>query len=123
MAEAVEDGLIESYEYLIAMPWLPDAVDRHVLALPSWDMRRRRHIQSQYLPDAIMRGHNIEVLHPDDFLVAQMQLAPIRMLSVVKENRARLRKPPRSAAELIATYEAQGLPQLGKLLRSAIALL
>ena len=70
-----------------------------------------------------MRGHNIEVLHPDDFLVAQYELAPIRMLSVVKENRARLRKPPRSAAELISTYEAQGLPQVGKLLDSAIALL
>lgn len=70
-----------------------------------------------------MRGHNTEVVHTDDFLVAQYELAPIRMLSVVKENRARLRKLPKSGAELIATYEAQGLPQLRKLLHSAIVLL
>ena len=124
MAEAVDDGVIESYEFLIDALVLPDADDRHVLAaaiVGHADAIVTFNLKD--FPDAIMRGHNIEVLHPDDFLVAQYELAPIRMLSVVKENRTRLRKPPRSAAELIATYEAQGLPQLGKLLHSAIALL
>jgi len=122
MAQVVEDGVIDSYEYLIDALILPDPNDRHVLAaaiVGHADAIVTFNLKD--FPDALMRGHNIEVVHPDDFLVAQYELAPIRMLAVIKENRARLRKPPRSAAELIANYEAQGLPQLSKLLRSVMA--
>lgn len=121
MTQAVEDGLIESYEYLIDALVLPDPDDRHVLAaaiVGHADAIVTFNLKD--FPATLMRGHNLEVLHPDDFLVAQYELAPLRTLAIVKENRARLRKPPRSAAELIATYEAQGLSQFVTLLRSSM---
>jgi hypothetical protein len=70
-----------------------------------------------------MRSLSGEVLHPDDFLVAQYDLDPIRALSIIKASRERLKKPEKTAEELIATYEMQGLPQICKLLREAIELI
>ena len=70
-------------------------------------------------PDSTVNAHGIEVLHPDDFLIAQYDLAPIRVLGVVKLLRGRLKKPPKSAEELILTYEKQGLPQFCQKLRLA----
>jgi hypothetical protein len=67
--------------------------------------------------------HGVEVLHPDDFLVAQYDLDSIKFLSVVKGLRARLRNPKKSPEELIATFEQQGIPQTCKLLREAIELI
>jgi hypothetical protein len=43
------------------------------------------------------------------------------MLKIIKSKRERLRQPPKSASELIATYERQGLPQLAAILRQSIA--
>lgn len=67
--------------------------------------------------------HGIEILHPDDFLMAQYGLDQIRVLGEVKAMRQRLRRPPRNAHELVATVEAQGLPQFAQLLRNAEELL
>ncbi len=67
--------------------------------------------------------HGIEILHPDDFLIAQYDLAPVKMLKIVKALRERLRKPPKTAQELIATYQSQGLPQTCQLLEDAIELI
>jgi len=74
-------------------------------------------------PADIVDVHGIEVLHPDDFLVAQYGLDQIRVLGEIKAMRQRLRRPPRSAHELVATVEAQGLPQFAQLLRDAEELL
>jgi len=67
----------------------------------------------------LVSRHRIEVLHPDDFLVAQYYLNPVQALRIVKSVRERLKHPPRTAAELVGTYEAQGLPQFAELLRQA----
>lgn len=67
--------------------------------------------------------HGIEILHPDDFLMAQYGLDHIRVLAAVKAMRQRLRRPPRTANEFIAVMEGQGLPQFSQLLRTAEDLL
>jgi hypothetical protein len=124
MNEVIDDCLIEDFEYLIDSLVLPDANDRHVLAaaiVGHADAIVTFNLKD--FPASAASPHGIEILHPDDFLLAQYDLAPIAMLKVVKAIRCRLRKPPRSAEELIATYEQQGLPQTCKILKDAAGLI
>lgn len=124
MNDVVDDCLIEDFEYLIEKLTLPDPNDRHVLAaaiighadaIVTFNLRD--------FPEADTRQHGIEVLHPDDFMVAQYELDPIRVLKTIKAVRERLRCPPKTAQEIIATYESQGLAQTCQILRKAIELI
>jgi predicted nucleic acid-binding protein len=124
MSTAIEDCIIENADTLIDSLILPDPDDRHVLAaaiVGHADAIVTFNLQD--FPEQATSTFGIEVLHPDDFLVAQYDLDSIKFLSVVKALRERLRKPPRSAEELITTFEMTGLPQTGKLLRAAVDLI
>ena len=110
MVEAIEDCIVENADQLIDALALPDPNDRHVLAaaivghadaIVTYNLRD--------FPEVNTSVFGIEALHPDDFLVAQYDLDPIKFLSVVKVVRGRLRRPPRTAEELIAIYEQLGL--------------
>lgn len=124
MNDAIEDCLVEGFECMVASLTLPDPDDRHVLAaaivghadaIVTFNLRD--------FPEKNVGPHGIEVLHPDDFLIAQYDLDPIGVLTSVKAIRARLRHPPKTAEELIATYAAQGLPQICTILRDAVDLI
>lgn len=124
MASVVEDCLVENAESIVDCLNLPDPDDRHVLAaaiIGHADAIVTFNLKD--FPKDITQLYGIEVLHPDDFLVAQYHLDPIGFLSVVKAQRERLRNPPKSAVDHVATLEQQGLPQTGKLLREAIELI
>jgi predicted nucleic acid-binding protein len=124
MNSAIEDCLVEDFAWLIDSLVLPDPDDRHVLAaaivghadaIVTFNLRD--------FPEQAVRAHGIDILHPDDFLIAQYDLDPIKVLGIVKLLRSRLRKPPISADELIATYEQQGLAQFCEKLRQASGLI
>lgn len=124
MNSAIEDCLIEEYEYLIDSLALPDPDDRHVLAAAiAGHADAIVTFNLKDFPGANTGAHGIDILHPDDFLIAQYDLDPIRVLSTIKVLRNRLRNPPRSAEELVMTYERQGLPQMCKVLSAAIDLI
>lgn len=92
---SVEDGLVENYAYLIDSLVLPDVNDRHVLAAAiagHADAIVTFNIKD--FPEAAVAAHGIEILHPDDFLIAQYDLNPIKMLSIIEANRERLRIRP-----------------------------
>jgi hypothetical protein len=72
--------------------------------------------------DALAR-YGIEAQHPDDFIVHLLELAPGPVCAAVKRQRENLRNPPKSAEELLATFESQGLPQTVTRLREFIDLL
>lgn len=124
MNDAIDDARITNYEYLIDSLTLPDPDDRHVLAaaiVGHADAIVTFNLKD--FPEPIMALHHLEALHPDDFLVAQYDLDPVRVLRAVKVCRLRMRKPPITAEEQITALERQGLPQISKILRSAISLL
>lgn len=124
MSSAIEDAVIQHYEYLIPTLNLPDPDDRHVLAAAIVGHADAIvTFNRKDFPDDSVARHEIDILHPDDFLVAQYDLDQIRMLSVIKDCRTKLKKPPKSAAEYILTLEQQGLPQMCQLLRHAITLI
>jgi predicted nucleic acid-binding protein len=124
MNDAVEDALIENYEYVIPTLELPDPNDRHVLAaaiVGHADAIVTFNLKD--FPDEALSQHSIEILHPDDFLVAQYDLDQIGFLSIIKTCRMKLKNPPKSAEDYTATLEQQGLPQMCQILRNAIKLI
>ena len=124
MNEAIEDCLVRGYERLIDSLVLPDPNDRHVLAAAiAGHADAIVTFNLKDFPEDVVDVHGIEMLHPDDFLVAQYGLDPIRVLGEIRAVRQRLRRPARGVQEFIANVEAQGLPQFAQLLRKAEELL
>jgi len=124
MNRIVPDCLIENYEALIDGLELPDAEDRHVLAAAI-----AGHVDAivtfnlKDFPEDVLGRYDIEAQHPDEFVLNQLELRQIDALAAIKAMRARLRRPPQSAAELIATLERAGLPASAAHLRRAQALI
>jgi predicted nucleic acid-binding protein len=120
MNKAIEDCLIQGYERLIDSLVLPDPDDRHVLAAAiAGHADAIVTFNLKDFPVDAVEIHGIEVLHPDDFMVAQYTLDQIKVLSAVKAMRQRLRRPAHTAQQFIAIMESQGLAQFSQLLRSA----
>ena len=124
MNEAVRDCLVTGHEDLIASLPLPDPDDRHVLAaairagaavIVTFNLK-------DFPPETLAR-FDIEAQHPDDFVVSLLDQAPGMVCAAFKRQRESLRSPPKTAQELLATLESQGLTQSVSRLREFIDLL
>jgi hypothetical protein len=124
MNEAVRDCLVTGYEDLIGSLSLPDPDDRHVLAAA---IRAGAEVIVTYnlidFPAAALARFDIEARHPDDFLVDLLDLAPGAVCTAVKRQRESLPNPPKTAEELLATFEGHALTQTVARLREFIDLL
>jgi len=124
MNRSVPDCLVETYEGLVAGLILPDPDDRHVLAAAiAGHADAIVTFNLQDFPADALDPHRIEAIHPDDFVLNQFELRPFEALAAGKKMRARLNRPPQSAAALIATLERSGLPARAAHLRQAQALI
>ncbi len=124
MNEAVRDCLVTGYENLIESLTLPDPDDRHVLAAAvRADAEVIVTFNLKDFPAGVLASYNIEAQHPDDFLVALFDAAPGPVCAAVKRQREGLRNPPKTAEELLATLENQGLVQAVNRLRQFAELL
>ncbi len=124
MNEAVRDCLVTGYEDLIASLSLPDPGDRHVLAAAihaGADVIVTCNLRD--FPTETLARFDLEAQHPDDFLVGLLDLAPGMVCAAVKRQRESLRNPPKTAQELLATLESQGLTQAVAKLRQFLDLL
>jgi hypothetical protein len=124
MNEAVRDCLVTGYEDLIESLTLPDADDRHVLAAAiraGAEVIVTKNLKD-FPPETLSR-FGIEAMHPDDFLVSLLGLAPGLVCAAVKRQRESLRNPPRSVEELLNTLESQGVVQAVTQLRQFADLL
>ncbi|MBB6253490.1 PIN domain-containing protein [Nitrospirillum iridis] len=124
MDRATRDCVVTGYQGLIASLTLPDPNDRHVLAAAI--KGRCDAIVTQNLadfPEAALAPYGIEALHPDDFLLNQMSLDPAAFCTAVAKVRARLKNPPYSVEDYLATLTRQGLVATAGELRQYAALL
>ena len=124
MCASVPDCLVTHYEMLADSIELPDRDDRHVVAaaiVGHADAIVTFNLKD--FPRAVLQPYGIEVQHPDEFVVNQLQLKKIPALSAIKKMRARWTNPARSAQELITAFELRGLPLTADLLREAAALI
>lgn len=126
MHKAVPDWEVPpaSYEALIPCLTLPDPNDVHVLAAAiagHADCIVTANLKD--FPAEVLGRHGLEVIHPDDFIVFQLDLDTLGALAAFKEMRARLRKPALSPEEFAHTLERNGLAATAQRLREALALI
>lgn len=91
---------------------LPDLNDCHVLAAAiagHADCLVTANLKD--FPAAILDPLGIKALHPDAFLVAQLDLDTLRVLPAFKKMRARLKNPAFTPATFADAIERNGLPQ------------
>jgi predicted nucleic acid-binding protein len=124
MNKAVRNCLVTGHEDLIESLVLPDPDDRHVLAAA---IRAGAEVIVTYnlsdFPAATLARFDIEAVHPDDFLVDLLDMAPGAVCSAVKRQRESLRNPPKTTEELLTTLESLGLTQAVAGLRQFIDVL
>lgn len=124
MERAFPTAMVQLPDGLIEGLGLPDENDRHVLAAAV--VGRADAIITtnlKHFPADVCAGYNLEVIHPDDFLVNVIDLHQDRAIAACRKHRAVLKAPPYSAAEFVAKFEAAGLIQTHQRLLPLIDLL
>ena len=106
----VEECLVTGYESLTPGLSLPDPGDRHVLAAAihcGADMILTFNLKD--FPDETLKPHGLKAVHPDDFLIQQMDFARDAVCRAAKQQRASLKNPPLSVEDYLEALERQGL--------------
>ncbi len=126
MRDAVADWEVKeaAWQPLVRGLALPDPDDVHVLAAAiagHADCIVTANLQD--FPLAITDPLGVEVLHPDQFLVAQWDLDQLVAVAAFKRMRARWKKPETTAEDFAAAMERGGLPAMAQRLREASELI
>lgn len=103
---------------------LPDKDDRHVLAAAiagHADCIVTANLK--HFPARQLALFGLEAIHPDEFLVAQLDLDQVAVLSAFKEQRRRLKKGEYSPEAFANGLERNGLIVTAQRLREALALI
>ena len=112
MCEAIPECLVTGYEELVETLDLPDPDDRHVLAAA---IRCQAQAIVTYnlkdFPDGPLAAHEIEVLHPDEFVMELLERSERSVIGVVEEQADALRGPFLSVEELCDILSRHGLVQ------------
>lgn len=103
---------------------LPDAGDAHVLAAAiagHADCIVTSNLR--HFPTKALEPWGIEAIHPDDFLVAQLDLDEFATLAAFRDMRLRLKAPAMDAEAFVAALEKNGLVATAERLRLAAQVL
>ncbi len=110
MNEHVLDSLVTDYEELIPTLHLPDKNDRHVLAAA---IRGQADVIVTFnlkdFPVASLSQYQVEAQHPDMFVLHLLSLDAVSVCAAIRKQRLDLKKPPKSAEDLLKTLGEQGL--------------
>lgn len=126
MRDAVIDWEVteDAWKALAPCFELPDPNDVHVLAAAiagHADCIVTTNLKD--FPASILEVYGLIALHPDDFIVAQLDLDLYPALGAFKAMRARKRNPAYTAEEFAAAMERNGLVATAERLREAVDLI
>lgn len=111
MDKTFEDARVEGWEGLEATVALPDPDDRHVVAAA---LRGRADAiittNVRHYPTDTLEPLGIEVIHPDNFLLDQLDLVPRTVLDALREQAANTRHPHLTPIDLVARLARAGVP-------------
>lgn len=124
MQDAFEDARVEGFEPLIEGLTLPDPNDRHVLAAAI--AGRADAIVTANLkdfPPAVTAAFNVEIIHPDDFIVSAIDLDTGKALTALRRHREALSNSAPTASAYLDRFERCGLIQSHQRLQDLVDLL
>jgi hypothetical protein len=119
-----QTGRERAWQSLASGLKLPDPDDIHVLAAAL--AGRADCIVTTNLrdfPPEVVGPLGIEIIHPDQFVVAQWDLDQLVAVAAFKRMRARWKKPEATAEDFAAALERAGLPATAQRLREAAELI
>ncbi|HEX4339290.1 MAG TPA: PIN domain-containing protein [Polyangiaceae bacterium] len=112
MQQAIPDCNVNGFEHLIEGLTLPDPDDRHVLAAAV-----RAGAQAivtfnlKDFPETALVPYDVEALHPDEYVLDLIDLAPAAVAKVVGEQATALKNPPMTTGALLDILRDVGLVQ------------
>lgn len=118
MDSSCHDCLVSGYEGLIDHLQLPDSDDRHVLAAAircGADAIITFNLKD--FPETELQKYGIEAIHPDDFVINNIDLNVAKVLEAARKHRASLKNPVTDVDTFLDTLLKQGLPQTVEVLR------
>lgn len=111
MREAFDDALVTGWEELEAGILLPDNDDRHVVAAAiRADAQAIVTSNVDDFPGETLSAVGLEVVHPDDFLLDQLDLSPPTILQVIREQAAHTCRPRLTPQDLAELLTRAGVP-------------
>lgn len=112
MESAFSESLVRGWQPLEQTVDLPDPNDRHVVAAAL--QRNADALVTMNLrdfPSAVLKQHSLEAIHPDDFLLDHLDLAPRIVLDVLRDQASHTRNPVLSTVDLLARLHRAGVPK------------
>ena len=104
------DALVIGYEDMISGLHLPDPNDRHVLAAA---IRGRADVivtmNLRDFPAEALGPFGIEAMHPDEFILYLLGLAPEAVVAAAENHRQSLKNPSKTLSEYLEALERQNL--------------
>jgi predicted nucleic acid-binding protein len=114
----VLDAQVTGYEDLIPTLELPDPDDRHVLAAAvRCGATGIVTFNLSDFPQETLTPHNVEAVHPDEFVVRLLDRNTAAVCAACARHRATLKNPPKSVEEFLSILERAGLTQTVTILR------
>ncbi|MER7749787.1 PIN domain-containing protein [Streptomyces bacillaris] len=111
MAGAFPESLVSGYAALLPA-MANDPKDRHVLAAAiGGNAHAVVTLNLKEFPAEASAPYGIEILHPDEFLLDMLDLAPVEMNAVLRTQLNGYRREPRDLHGLLDRISAGGAPQ------------
>jgi predicted nucleic acid-binding protein len=113
------DGVIvDDWQRIVAGLDLPDPDDRHVLAAAiTGGAQAVVTFNLADFPAKQLEPHHVDAVHPDTFLLDQLDLAPARVLNALAKQARRFRKPAMDLSGLLARLERCDVPEFAEEVR------
>lgn len=121
MATAFPDASVTGYRSLID-DLTCDPKDRHVLAAAvRGEAAAIVTFNIRDFPAASVEAHEVEVIHPDAFLLDQLDLAPVAVIDELSRQAAANRRQPKTLPTLLDALAKAGVPSFADEVRRPIA--
>lgn len=112
MNASFDDALVEDWQPIVIGLELPDPDDEHVLAAAiTGGAQTIVTFNLVDFPTKQLQSHHVDAVHPDSFLLDQLDLSPAVVLNALARQARRFRNPAMDLSGLLARLERCDVPE------------